>query len=218
MRILLAEDDRQLGESLTNALTLDGYAVDWIRRGDEVSRLMAAAAYDALILDIGLPGASGLDILRGLRRKGIQTPVMLLTARDSVADRISGLDTGADDYLGKPFDMNELFARLRSLLRRSGGIAAPVFVAGELQIHADSRRIVYRERESVLPAKEMAVLETLARHRGRFVTRARLEESIYRWGEEIGSNTVEVYISHLRKRLGSGTIETLRGVGYRLVI
>src|SRR6478609_6363562 len=117
MRILLAEDDRQLGESLTNALTLDGYAVDWIRRGDEVSKALAAASHDALILDIGLPGASGLDILRGLRRKGVQTPVMLLTARDSVADRIDGLDTGADDYLGKPFDMNELFARLRSLLR-----------------------------------------------------------------------------------------------------
>ena len=218
MRILLAEDDRQLGESLTNALTLDGYAVDWVRRGDEVSKVLSGTSHDALILDIGLPGASGLDILRGLRRKGVQTPVMLLTARDSVADRISGLDTGADDYLGKPFDMNELFARLRSLLRRSGGIAAPVLVVGELQIHTDSRRIVYRKRESVIPAKEMAVLETLARNRGRFVTRARLEESIYRWGEEIGSNTVEVYVSHLRKRLGSSTIETLRGVGYRLVI
>lgn len=218
MRILLAEDDRQLGESLTNALTLDGYVVDWIRRGDEVSKTLAAASHDALILDIGLPGASGLDILRGLRRKGVQTPVMLLTARDSVADRISGLDTGADDYLGKPFDMNELFARLRSLLRRSGGIAAPVLIAGELEIHASSRRIVYRKQESVVPAKEMAVLETLARNRGRFVTRARLEESIYRWGEEIGSNTVEVYVSHLRKRLGSGAIETLRGIGYRLVI
>jgi DNA-binding response OmpR family regulator len=218
MRILLAEDDRQLGESLSSALKLDGYAVDWIRRGDEVAQTLSGTSHDALILDIGLPGTSGLDILRALRRKGMQTPVMLLTARDSVADRISGLDTGADDYLGKPFDMNELFARLRSLLRRSGSIAAAVLVAGELEIHADSRRIVYRKQESVLPAKEMAVLETLARNRGRFVTRARLEECIYRWGEEIGSNTVEVYVSHLRKRLGSSAIETLRGVGYRLAI
>lgn len=218
MRILLAEDDRQLGESLNHALTLDGYTVDWIRRGDAVAAAMFAASPDALILDIGLPGISGLDILRNLRRKGIQTPVMLLTARDSVADRVSGLDTGADDYLGKPFDMNELSARLRSLLRRSGGIAAPVLVAGELEIHADSRQIVYRQHQSILPAKEMAVLEVLARNRGHFVARDRLEESIYRWGEEIGSNTVEVYIHHLRKRLGSDAIETLRGVGYRLAI
>lgn len=218
MRILLAEDDLQLGESLTNALTLDGYTVDWVRRGNEVSTSMASTSHDALILDIGLPNISGLDILRSLRRKGIQTPVMLLTARDSVADRISGLDTGADDYIGKPFDMDELFARLRSLLRRSGGIPAPMLVIGDLEIHTDSREIVFQQQRSILPAKEMAVLETLARNRGRFVTRARLEESIYRWGEEIGSNTVEVYISHLRKRLGGAAIETLRGVGYRLVI
>lgn len=218
MRILLAEDDRQLGESLTNALSLDGYTVDWVKRGDQVSGALASVHHDALILDIGLPAISGLEILRGLRRKGIQTPVMLLTARDSVADRIGGLDTGADDYLGKPFDMDELFARLRSLLRRSGSIAAPVLVAGDLEIHAESREIVFQQQRSVLPSKEMAVLEMLARNRGRFVTRARLEESIYRWGEEIGSNTVEVYISHLRKRLGGTAIETLRGVGYRLVI
>lgn len=218
MQILLAEDDGQLGESLTNALTLDGYTVDWIRRGDEVSAALAISHHDALILDIGLPGASGLDILRGLRRKGIQTPVMLLTARDNIADRVSGLDSGADDYLGKPFDMDELFARLRSLLRRSGGIAVPTLCVGELEINTQEREIVFQQQKSILPAKEMAVLEMLARNRGRFVTRARLEESIYRWGEEIGSNTVEVYVSHLRKRLGGATIETLRGVGYRLVI
>ncbi|HSB94850.1 MAG TPA: response regulator transcription factor [Spongiibacteraceae bacterium] len=218
MRILLAEDDRQLGESLANALTLDHYVVDWVRRGTEVSPALSAASYDALILDIGLPGLSGLDVVRNLRRKGDQTPVMLLTARDAVADRINGLDMGADDYLGKPFDMDELFARLRSLLRRSGGMPAAVLMAGEMEFHTESREVVFRQQRSVLPAKEMAVLEMLARNRGRFVTKARLEESTYRWGEEIGSNTVEVYISHLRKRFGSETIETLRGVGYRLVV
>jgi DNA-binding response OmpR family regulator len=218
MRILLAEDDQQLGESLTAALTLDGYSIDWVRRGNEVAPALSAVNYDALILDIGLPVLSGLDVLRSLRRKGNRIPIMLLTARDAVADRISGLDMGADDYLGKPFDMDELFARLRSLLRRSGGIVAPVLIVGELEIHTESREVVFQKQKSVLPAKEMAVLEMLARHRGRFVTKARLEESIYRWGEEIGSNTVEVYISHLRKRFGSETIETLRGVGYRLVL
>jgi DNA-binding response OmpR family regulator len=218
MRILLAEDDQQLGESLTTALALESYAIDWVRRGNDVSPALASAAYEALILDIGLPGMSGLEILRSLRRKGDRTPVMLLTARDAVADRISGLDMGADDYLGKPFDMEELFARLRSLLRRSGGIAAPALVAGELEIYPQTREVVFRQQRSVLPAKEIALLEMLARNRGRFVTRARLEESIYRWGEEIGSNTVEVYISHLRKRFGSENIETLRGVGYRLVL
>lgn len=218
MRILLAEDDQQLGESLSGALTLDGYNIDWVRRGNEVAPALSAANYAALILDIGLPGLSGLEVLRGIRRKGDRIPVMLLTARDAVADRINGLDMGADDYLGKPFDMDELFARLRSLLRRSGGISAPVLVAGGLEIHTESREVVFQQQRSVLPAKEMAVLEMLARNRGRFVTKARLEESIYRWGEEIGSNTVEVYISHLRKRFGSENIETLRGVGYRLVL
>lgn len=218
MQILLAEDDRQLGESLAGALALDGYGVLWLRRGDEVAKALASGNYDALILDIGLPGMSGLEILRSLRRKGDQTPVMLLTARDAVADRVSGLDMGADDYLGKPFDMDELFARLRSLLRRSGSLPEPVLVAGALEIYPGSREVVFQQQRAVLPAKEMAVLEVLARNRGRFVTRARLEEGIYRWGEEIGSNTVEVYISHLRKRLGSSHIETLRGVGYRLVV
>jgi two-component system response regulator QseB len=217
MQILLAEDDQQLGESLMSALSLDNYSIDWVLRGNEVLPALRSAKYDALILDIGLPGLSGLDVLRNLRRRGDRIPVMLLTARDAVTDRVSGLDLGADDYLGKPFDMDELFARLRSLLRRSGAISEAILVLGELKIDLDSREVVFKGRRSIVPAKEMAVLELLARSRGRFVTRARLEEGIYRGGVEIGSNTVEVYISHLRKQFGSESIETLRGVGYRLV-
>lgn len=218
MRILLAEDDEQLGESLTAALVLDGYATDWVRRGDDVSTTLASAIYDALVLDIGLPGKSGLEVLQQLRRADDHIPVLLLTARDSVADRVSGLDIGADDYLVKPFDMDELFARLRSLLRRSAGSAGPVLVAGDLEIQPQNHEVTFKGERVSLTAKEMAVLELLARNHGRFVSKTRLEDGIYRWGKEVGSNTVEVYISHLRKRFGRDSIETLRGVGYRLVL
>lgn len=218
MRILLAEDDLQLGESLQAALALDGYAVDWLTRGNEVEGAVALHPYDALILDIGLPGKSGLDVLRSLRSKECAVPVMLLTARDSVADRVNGLDIGADDYLSKPFDVDELFARLRSLLRRSAGVSGPVLVAGELEIRPQNHEVTFKGETVVLPAKEAAVLELLVRNRGRFVTKSRLAEGVYSWGEEAGSNTVEVYISHLRKQFGSDSIETLRGVGYRLTL
>jgi DNA-binding response OmpR family regulator len=218
VRILLAEDDRQLGESLHAALALEGYAVDWVTRGDEAETAAGSTPYDALILDIGLPERSGLQVLKALRERGAIMPVMLLTARDAVADRIAGLDLGADDYVGKPFDMDELFARLRSLLRRSAGVAGPALLAGELEIHLQTREVVFRGQPLALPAKQVAVLELLARNRGRFVPRARLEEGLYRWGEEVGSNTVEVYVSQLRKQLGADSIETLRGVGYRLTL
>lgn len=218
MRVLLAEDDQQLGESLKAALALDGYAVDWFKNGLEITSAVALASYDALILDIGLPGKSGLDILRDLRQSGEQLPVMLLTARDAVADRVNGLDIGADDYLSKPFDVDELFARLRSLLRRSAGVAGPSLIAGDLEIFQQNHEVRFQGETVVLPAKEVALLEVLARSRGRFVTKARLAESLYSWDEEVGSNTLEVYISHLRKQFGSDAIETLRGVGYRLTL
>ncbi len=216
MRLLLAEDDPHLGESLRAALELDGYAVDWLRRGDEAAAAVETADFDALILDIGLPGLSGLDLVRELRGRGVTVPVLLLTARDAVADRVQGLDSGADDYLPKPFDMDELFARLRSLLRRSAGQAAPALQAGALALHPQDHTATLDGQPLPLSAKEFAVLEMLARSRGRFVSRARLEEGLYSWDAEVGSNTVEVYISRLRKRLGSAAIETLRGVGYRL--
>jgi DNA-binding response OmpR family regulator len=218
MRILLAEDDRQLGESLEEALTLEKYAVDRCVRGDAVLPALTLAPYDALILDIGLPGMSGLEVLKQLRASDSLIPVLLLTARDAVSDRIKGLDLGADDYLGKPFAMDELFARLRSCLRRTAGASGPQLSAGELQLDLVSRELQFRGESMTIPVKELAVLEALMRNHGRFVPRARLEASVYNWNNTIGSNTVEVYISHLRKRLGSDAIETLRGVGYRLLL
>jgi DNA-binding response OmpR family regulator len=218
MRILLAEDDQQLGDSLNAALALDGYAVDWLSHGDEVLSALELSPYDALILDIGLPGQSGLQILQTMRQRAMSVPVILLTARDRVEDRVNGLDLGADDYLSKPFDMDELFARLRSLIRRSAGIANPALVAGELELFPHSHEVKFRGEMLNLPSKEVAVLEILVRNRGRFVSKTRLEEGLYSWGDEIGSNTVEVYISHLRKQLGGDSIETLRGIGYRLTL
>jgi DNA-binding response OmpR family regulator len=218
MRILLAEDDVQFGESLQEALALEGYAVDRCLRGDAVLRTLALAPYDALILDIGLPGSSGFAVLQQLRESGSLLPVLLLTARDGVSDRVKGLDLGADDYLGKPFDMEELFARLRSCLRRTAGMSGPQLIAGELQLDLVSRELLFKGCSMTMPVKELAVLEVLMRSRGRFVPRARLEASVYNWDSQVGSNTLEVYISHLRKRLGSDAIETLRGVGYRLLL
>jgi DNA-binding response OmpR family regulator len=218
MHILLAEDDPQLGESLKAALTLDGYVVTWLTRGDAVADAVLGAACDAVLLDIGLPGRSGLDALRELRRRGYAGPVMLLTARDAVADRVAGLDVGADDYLGKPFDMDELFARLRSLLRRATGAVAPTLVAGPLEVAPGSHEVRLGGAVLALPAKQVAVLELLVRNRGRFVSRSRIEDELYSRGESVGSNTVEVYVSQLRKQLGANSIETLRGVGYRLAL
>jgi two-component system response regulator QseB len=218
MRILLAEDDPQFAESLVEALTLEGYAVDHCLRGDAVLPALDLAPYDALILDIGLPGSSGLEVLKALRKRGSLLPVLLLTARDTVNDRVQGLNLGADDYLGKPFAMDELFARLRSCLRRTAGASGPELIAGDLQLDLVSRELQFHGQAMTMPVKELAVLEVLMRNRGRFVPRTRLEASVYNWDSQVGSNTVEVYISHLRKRLGSGAIETLRGVGYRLLL
>ena len=218
MRILLAEDDPQLGESLKAALALDGYAVTWLTRGDAVLEAARVTKFDLLILDIGLPGRSGLEVLQALRKGGVASPVMVLTARDRVADRVAGLDVGADDYLSKPFDMDELFARLRSLLRRATGALAPALVAGDLEVRPASHEVRFRGVDLALPAKQVAVLELLVRNRGRFVSRTRIEEDLYSRGDTVGSNTVEVYVSQLRKQLGAGSIETLRGVGYRLTL
>lgn len=216
VRVLLVEDDIQLGESLEAALRLEQYAVDWLRSGDAVRATLGATPYDLLILDLGLPGVPGMQVLRQLRADKHALPVLLLTARNTLADRVDGLDSGADDYLAKPFEIDELFARIRSLLRRRGAhTAAELEVAGITVDPVD--RIVSFEGEVLdLTAREYAILEILVRNAGRFVSRARLEEGIYSWGEEVGSNTVEVYISRLRKRFGSKTIETMRGVGYRI--
>lgn len=216
MRILLVEDDQFLGESVSQALDEEGYAVDWFNDGSLAGPALKAENFDLVVLDRRLPGKSGIDILRGIREQGLQTPVLLLTACDAVQDKVDGLDAGADDYLTKPFDMDELFARVRSLLRRTGS-KAPTLTAHGLEMDLADRRVRFEGEEVVdLTAKEFAILEILLRNRGRFVTKSRLLEGSNSWNEEVESNTVEVYISRLRKRFGRGTIETLRGVGYRL--
>ena len=216
MRVLLVEDDVQLGESLEAALRLEQYAVDWLRSGDPVRATLRATPYDLLILDLGLPGVPGMQVLRQLRADKHTLPVLLLTARNTLDDKVDGLDSGADDYLTKPFEIDELFARIRSLLRRRGDHSAAGIKAAGTSVDPVDRVVSYEGEILDLTAREYAILEILVRNAGRFVSRARLEEGIYSWGEEVGSNTVEVYISRLRKRFGSKAIETMRGVGYRI--
>lgn len=216
VRILLVEDDAQLGESLEAALRLQQYAVDWLRSGEPVRAALGATPYDLLILDLGLPGVPGLQVLRQLRADKHRLPVLLLTARNTVGDKVDGLDSGADDYLTKPFEIAELYARLRALLRRKGDDKARKMQAHGIALDPVDRQVSFAGEPVDLTAREFAILEILLRNVGRFVSRARLEEGIYSWGEEVGSNTVEVYISRLRKRFGSDCIETMRGMGYRV--
>lgn len=195
---------------------MENYAVDWLQSGDAVRATLGATPYDLLILDLGLPGVPGMQVLRQLRADKHNLPVLVLTARNTLDDRVDGLDSGADDFLCKPFEMDELFARIRSLLRRRNDVTASTLRASGITIEPVDRVVSYQGEALDLTAREYAILEILVRNAGRFVSRARLEEGIYSWGEEVGSNTVEVYISRLRKRFGSETIETMRGVGYRI--
>ncbi|MCF8150903.1 MAG: response regulator [Burkholderiaceae bacterium] len=214
MRILLVEDDALLGDALQAGLRQAGHAVDWVRDGVGADTALMAEDYAAMVLDLGLPRMDGLEVLQRLRRKKNSLPVLILTARDTVDDRIRGLDAGADDYLVKPFDLGELNARLRALLRRAGGQSTPLLAAAGLTLNPATRQVEHQGKPIELSAKEYALLHALMQQPGRALSRAQLEQHLYAWGEEIGSNTVEVYIHHLRRKLGAEAIRTLRGIGY----
>lgn len=216
VRILLVEDDALLGDGIRAGLKLADYAVDWVRDGEAASLALLDHVYDACVLDLGLPRRDGLAVLKDLRSRGNALPVLILTARDTSADKIAGLDTGADDYLTKPFDLPELQARLRALIRRSGGSATPTLSHAGVTLEPANRRVTLDGQMVTLSAREYALLHDLLVNKSHIRTRAQLEESLYAWGEEIGSNTVEVYVHHLRRKFGADFIRTVRGLGYQL--
>lgn len=216
MRILLVEDDLLLGDGIQKSLGHLGFTVDWMQDGKQGESALAGEEYAAVVLDLGLPKQDGLALLQSARNKGLRTPVLILTARDSKLDKLKGFHAGADDYVIKPIDMEELAARLRALIRRSGGHASPRIKVGEVEIDPDTRQAWNAGDLIDLSAKEFAVLEMLVQNAGRVLTRAQLEQSIYGWGDGADSNTIEVFIHHLRKKLGSNFIQTLRGIGYTI--
>lgn len=214
MRLLLVEDDGMIAQGLQTALRQGGFAVDWMRDGKSAAAALQTPGFDAVLLDLGLPQRDGIDVLRELRKRGDGTPVIILTARDEIQHRIAGLDAGADDYIVKPFDLDEVMARLRSVLRRAAGRGDPSIRNGEIRLDPVLRTV---ERNGVpvgLSAHEYAVLEALLQRPGAVLSRSQLEDRLYGWDEQIGSNAVEVYIHGLRRKLGSDAIRTLRGVGY----
>lgn len=218
MRILLAEDDPLLGDGLRAGLRQQGFQVDWVRDGEAAERELRAEPFAAAVLDLGLPRKDGLDVLAAARRAGIKTPVLVLTARDAVDDRIRGLDGGADDYVVKPVDLNELAARLRALVRRAHGLADESLSASGVTLDPAARRVTGRDGEPVLLApREFDLLHVLMLNAGRVQSREQLEQQLYSWGREVESNAIEVHVHHLRRKLGAALIQTIRGVGYLLV-
>jgi len=214
MRLLLVEDDTMIGQSVQQGLRQEGFTVDWVQDGRAAELALEDHAYDSLVLDLRLPKKDGLDVLKGLRQRGNRIPVLVITARDAIADRVKGLDAGADDYLVKPFDLDELAARVRALLRRHSGRAEPLVRIGELTLDPATREVTFHGEPLRLSARELALLEALVHRPGIVLSREQLEQKLYGWGEEIGSNTVEVYIHALRKKLGHDFIKNVRGVGY----
>jgi DNA-binding response OmpR family regulator len=216
LRVLLVEDDDLLGDGIRAGLKLADYAVDWVRDGEAARLALSTHDYDACVLDLGLPKKDGLAVLKDLRSKGNRLPVMILTARDTHADKIAGLDAGADDYLTKPFDLGELQARMRALIRRSTGAASPTLEHDGVVLEPAGKRVTLNGQPVTLSAREYALLLDLLSHKNQLRARSQLEESLYAWGEETESNTVEVYIHNLRKKLGTHFIRTVRGFGYVL--
>ena len=214
MRVLVVEDDPLLGRGVQAGLEQAGFAADWVRDGVAADSSLAATQYAVVVLDLGLPRLAGLELLGRLRSRRDRTPVLILTARDALEDRVKGLDAGADDYMVKPFQFEELSARLRALVRRAHGEAAPVLNAAGVSLDPGARTVAWQGHEVELPAREFDVLHELMQNAGRVLSREHLQERVYRWGEEVGSNAIDVHIHHLRRKLAPELIRTIRGVGY----
>ena len=214
MRLLLVEDDPMIGEAVLDLLRAEHYAVDWVKDGDMAETALRTQNYDLVMLDLGLPRRDGLSVLRSLRSRKERIPVLIATARDSIQQRIEGLDAGADDYVLKPYDLAELLARIRALLRRASGRAEPVYEHLGVTINPATREVTVGGGAVALSAREWAVLEPLIAHPGLVLSRAQLEEKLYGWKDDVNSNAVEVYVHGLRKKLGADLIQNIRGVGY----
>jgi two-component system response regulator QseB len=216
MRILLVEDDELLGEGLRKGLIQEGYAVDWIKDGMAADYALKGEKFDLIVLDLGLPKLMGIEVLQNMRSRGDITPVLILTARESVEDRVKGLDAGADDYLIKPFDLDELCARLRALQRRFAERAAPTLEHGDISLDPASHTVLLKEESINLSRREFALLHILLENAGRVLSREHLTQSLYGWGEEVDSNALEVHVHNLRKKFGQDFIRTVRGIGYTI--
>lgn len=216
MRLLLVEDDAMIGAAARDGLRQDGFAVDWVRDGGQAEAALATGVHEMVLLDLGLPRRDGLSILRSMRARSDETPVIILTARDAVADRVAGLDAGADDYVVKPFDLEEVEARVRALIRRRAGRARSRVKVGPLTLDPATHEVAWHGRRVELSGREYALLAALAERPGAILSRAQLEERLYGWSEEIGSNAIEVYVHGLRRKLEPGFIRNVRGLGYTL--
>ena len=216
MRILLVEDDQLLGEGIKVALDREGYQTDWLKSGLQAKQALSTEAFELVILDLGLPDIDGLELLRLARKSGVDTPVLILTARDSVEDKITGLDTGADDYLIKPFELSELKARLRALGRRRHGHVEPVVEYGRITYNPASLEVTLDKKLIELSRRETTLLVEFLNNPNRVMSKAKLEDVVYGWDIEVESNSIEVHVHHLRKKLYTGIIKTIRGVGYKL--
>jgi two-component system OmpR family response regulator/two-component system response regulator QseB len=216
VRVLIVEDDPLLGDGIKAGLAQAGFAADWVQDGIAAELALKTGAPAAVVLDLGLPRLGGLELLRRMRAGGNRTPVLIVTARDAIDDRIKGLDAGADDYVVKPFDLHEHAARLRALIRRAAGEAAPSLRVGRVELDPASRRVRFKGAIVELPAREFALLHALMLSPGRVLTREQLSEKLYAWGEEVESNAIDVHVHHLRRKLAPQVIRTVRGVGYLL--
>lgn len=216
MKLLLVEDDQMIGEGLEKALKQSGYSIDWVQDGVDAELAIEGTGYALVILDLGLPGKDGFDILKTLRENRNEISVLILTARDDIADRVTGLDIGADDYMVKPFALEELEARIRLLLRRKIGQKVNELAVGDLTLNINTNEVMYRNSKHVLSAKEFALMRLLMEQPNSFFSRTKLEENLYGWNEEVESNSVEVHIHQLRKKLGKDVIQNTRNVGYKI--